>query len=301
MGTVKIETEQYKNNECEEITFPISLIEIGDRAFENCDLVERIKLPNRMKSIGERAFTGCTRLKEVYLPYSVVKIGDAAFQNCRIIYCEMMNPPEYWYNEKEEEWESEDYAMYVYADYNQWCGDWGIYAYNESDDVCGEDYIKHVLYKNPELHVMWGRDERFMSLSEKFLRFDIFAWMSEVGKYHYMDGTISEKLGFSQPVVYLRAHIISSLEIFIAYPNEEQKHYVENAFQFYNDLFCEIWNLPGHEEEYLFYCWEIYRYALDMQKEIGDIPEPIKQWLNMECEKRKQKLISFCSEWEKIL
>lgn len=127
-GTTRISKNLYKNSTCEEIMFPDTLLEIEAGAFQNCCSLQRLQLPRHIQKIGRGTFGGCTQLKEVYLPYSVVEIGHNAFEHFQIIYCETKNPPEYWYNKADEEYYSEDYAMYLDADYELWYGDWGVRA-----------------------------------------------------------------------------------------------------------------------------------------------------------------------------
>jgi len=90
----------------EAITFPSSLIEIGDRAFdgcrglrevvlneglekigaavfENCESLEGITFPSTLTEICNRAFRHCHRLREVVLNKGLEKIGERVFINCR--------------------------------------------------------------------------------------------------------------------------------------------------------------------------------------------------------------------------
>ena len=58
----------------------ISVTEIGDSAFEDCD-IKSIKLPLSIKAIGARAFCNCSSLDSVKLD-GVETIGEKAFYNC---------------------------------------------------------------------------------------------------------------------------------------------------------------------------------------------------------------------------
>jgi len=62
------------------ITFPKSLIKIGNKSFSNCKSLLNIKLPENLKEIGLGAFEGCDSLRgSVRLPISIEKIDQNAF------------------------------------------------------------------------------------------------------------------------------------------------------------------------------------------------------------------------------
>lgn len=64
----------------------MSVIAIGDDAFnERTDLVE-VTIPNTVERIGDRAFAGCEYLYSVEIPDLVKTIGDSAFRGCGISY-----------------------------------------------------------------------------------------------------------------------------------------------------------------------------------------------------------------------
>lgn len=66
----------------EEISFPDTVKIIGDRAFADCEALEKVTLSKALESIGKGAFWGCTQLKEIQLPDTVNSIGDSAFGAC---------------------------------------------------------------------------------------------------------------------------------------------------------------------------------------------------------------------------
>lgn len=95
------------NKTLTEITFPASLVEIGDSAFAECSSLSKITfaagsrlttigvaafescrglsnltLPESLESIGYRAFCGCESLSELALPASLVEICNTAFASC---------------------------------------------------------------------------------------------------------------------------------------------------------------------------------------------------------------------------
>ena len=57
------------------------LIRIGDKAFEDDNVVKTIVLPNTMRSVGDRAFSKCGSLEEVDLGMTEL-LGDSAFLSC---------------------------------------------------------------------------------------------------------------------------------------------------------------------------------------------------------------------------
>ncbi|MBQ9010813.1 MAG: leucine-rich repeat domain-containing protein [Clostridia bacterium] len=59
---------------------PVS--QIGPRAFENCQHLQRVIIPPTVQQIGEMAFAGCSRLHSLTLPGSVQKVGTLAFARC---------------------------------------------------------------------------------------------------------------------------------------------------------------------------------------------------------------------------
>lgn len=51
-------------------------------SFDNCGILEKIKLPKTLTDIGEQAFYYCTSLKEIEIPQNVSVIGGDIFSNC---------------------------------------------------------------------------------------------------------------------------------------------------------------------------------------------------------------------------
>lgn len=63
-------------------TVPYSASMIECFAFENCKLLEAVRIPGSVVEIGAAAFSGCSALKEVSLPNSVTEINEFVFENC---------------------------------------------------------------------------------------------------------------------------------------------------------------------------------------------------------------------------
>lgn len=57
-----------------------SLIKIGDRAFENCRMLNEIIFPETLKYIGVNAFSGCD-FSSIVIPSGVKRIGRYAFRD----------------------------------------------------------------------------------------------------------------------------------------------------------------------------------------------------------------------------
>jgi hypothetical protein len=64
------------------INIPAKATEIGERAFMECDRLERVVLPAGLKRIEEGAFNNCDQLSEIVLPEGLESIGEAAFSSC---------------------------------------------------------------------------------------------------------------------------------------------------------------------------------------------------------------------------
>lgn len=64
------------------VSVPKTVTSIGESAFENNIVVEKIILPNSVKQIKAYAFWGCENLKTVTLGKGLSEIGDFAFTNC---------------------------------------------------------------------------------------------------------------------------------------------------------------------------------------------------------------------------
>lgn len=64
------------------VSFPNTLKNIGEYAFEQCDKLTYINIPNTVTSISYGAFGNCNNLTNITIPKSVTSIGDCAFYAC---------------------------------------------------------------------------------------------------------------------------------------------------------------------------------------------------------------------------
>ena len=60
----------------------MTVVGIGDSAFENCVKLENVYIWADITSIGNNAFKECSSLKRISIPSSVKTIGTCAFENC---------------------------------------------------------------------------------------------------------------------------------------------------------------------------------------------------------------------------
>ena len=68
-GVNEIGDNAFEECEIDEIEIPEGVTKIGDEAFQNCENLKRITIPSSVKSIGYDAFFGCDNLEIVYLSY----------------------------------------------------------------------------------------------------------------------------------------------------------------------------------------------------------------------------------------
>ena len=64
------------------VSIPDGVISIGNGAFKDCYVLDKISIPDSVTSIGNNAFEGCIDLKRISIPNSVTSIGDNAFEGC---------------------------------------------------------------------------------------------------------------------------------------------------------------------------------------------------------------------------
>lgn len=61
------------------------VVDIYEKAFENCNELTSVTIPHSVTNIGDYAFKGCSKLKSVTIPNSVTDIGEYAFQDCCVL------------------------------------------------------------------------------------------------------------------------------------------------------------------------------------------------------------------------
>lgn len=71
-----------ENTLIERITIPGSVAEIGDYAFYLCENLSSVKLSDGLQAIGADAFDGCAALTEIVIPKTVELIDEYAFYDC---------------------------------------------------------------------------------------------------------------------------------------------------------------------------------------------------------------------------
>ena len=74
--------------ECEglkNIAISNDIVKIGDSAFEGCKTLTRVIMDASVESIGKRAFAGCTGLENVYMGSYINSVGADAFKGCENI------------------------------------------------------------------------------------------------------------------------------------------------------------------------------------------------------------------------
>lgn len=64
-----------------DIVIPEGVEEIGAGAFQNCVNIESVTLPSTLRIIGKQAFSGCTNLKSINLVEGLTEMGNRAFES----------------------------------------------------------------------------------------------------------------------------------------------------------------------------------------------------------------------------
>lgn len=65
-----------------EVSFPSTVTAIGNGSFAGCKWLKRVRQAFQVTSIGDRAFSGCGTLEEIQLSENLSHIGARAFENC---------------------------------------------------------------------------------------------------------------------------------------------------------------------------------------------------------------------------
>lgn len=72
--------KEYKN--LQSVSFPKTVLSIGESAFERDELLVDVVLPDSLSGIGVAAFKECTSLKTIRIPEKVVKLNNRVFSGC---------------------------------------------------------------------------------------------------------------------------------------------------------------------------------------------------------------------------
>jgi len=64
------------------ITFPSTLIDIGEKSFSGCVRLQEVVLNEGLKKIVREAFNSCHSLQTITLPSTLIELGVGAFYNC---------------------------------------------------------------------------------------------------------------------------------------------------------------------------------------------------------------------------
>ena len=72
----------FADTQLTKITLPISIISVGENAFNGCVNLVEIKLPDGLTNIGKNAFYNCSSLTSVDIPSGVKEICNSTFWGC---------------------------------------------------------------------------------------------------------------------------------------------------------------------------------------------------------------------------
>lgn len=70
------------NADIESVSFPESVLSIGDHCFVECTALKKADLPSNLQWLGDLVFQGDILLNEITLPKSLVRIGINPFDRC---------------------------------------------------------------------------------------------------------------------------------------------------------------------------------------------------------------------------
>ena len=62
------------------------VVEIGEKAFAECEKITSVVLPDSVEVVGEEAFSECYKLEELHLGAGIKKIEEGAFRDCSSLY-----------------------------------------------------------------------------------------------------------------------------------------------------------------------------------------------------------------------
>ena len=86
LTVVSIGDKAFENSAVTSVTLiPKSLCKIGYRAFADCNLLRSILLNEGLQTIDDEAFSGCSLLQSINFPKTVQSIGEGCFYGCTLI------------------------------------------------------------------------------------------------------------------------------------------------------------------------------------------------------------------------
>lgn len=89
---IEIGNRAFKECDILSVTIPSSIKTIGNNAFQYCSNLETVTFcGENLQSIGNSAFYGCVSLKEITLPNSVTEIGKRIFVGCSSLHSIMLS------------------------------------------------------------------------------------------------------------------------------------------------------------------------------------------------------------------
>lgn len=80
-----IAPDAFSSTKITELTFPKSLVYLGEHAFAFSKLLTKVTIPGSVKELQEGVFACCSELKEVILEKGIKTIGEMAFDDCRAL------------------------------------------------------------------------------------------------------------------------------------------------------------------------------------------------------------------------
>jgi len=87
-SVVEVEEKAFEDcKQLKEVILNDGLREIGEEAFHHCESLQSIAIPSTVKEIDVGAFYGCTELRKVVFNEGLQKIGRAAFAFCYSLEC----------------------------------------------------------------------------------------------------------------------------------------------------------------------------------------------------------------------
>lgn len=81
---IEIEEKAFENcSRLRSVNFPDSITEVKQCAFAGCTSLENVKLSESLKIVGKEVFADCLNLREIFIPDNITEIGRFAFENCK--------------------------------------------------------------------------------------------------------------------------------------------------------------------------------------------------------------------------